>query len=180
MSTTASAEPAVEPRTAVFSAGEPARSAALADSVSRIVSFRLANEEYAVDILRAREVIMPGQITRMPEVPEYVCGLINLHGHVIPIVDLRKRFGLPAREADQHTRIIVVDVGSKTMGIVVDAVTAVLRIAADQVEPLPSSVPGIDHDHVRGLVKLKDRLLILLNIERILSRGDAAQIDNAR
>lgn len=151
-----------------------------ATSVSQIVSFRLANEEYGVDIMRAQEIIMPGQITRMPEVPDFICGLINLRGHVIPIVDLRKRFGLPAKEADEHTRIIVVNVAGKTIGIVVDAVTEVLRISADQVEPPPSSVAGIDHDYIRGLVKLQNKLLILLNIDRILSRGEQAELDGVR
>ncbi len=152
---------------------------ASAAGVSQIVSFRLANEEYGVDIMRAQEIIMMGQITRVPEVPDYICGLINLRGHVIPIVDLRKRFGLSAKDNDEHTRIIVVNVASKTIGIVVDAVTEVLRINADQIEPPPSSVSGIDHDYIRGLVKLQEKLLILLNIERILSRGEQLQLDAA-
>lgn len=142
--------------------------------VSQIVSFRLANEEYGVDIMRAQEIIMMGQITRMPEVPDFICGLINLRGHVIPIVDLRKRFSLPTKDNDEHTRIIVVNVRSKTIGIVVDAVTEVLRINSDQIEPPPTSVTGIDHDYIRGLVKLENKLLILLNIERILSSAEEA------
>lgn len=142
----------------------------------QIVSFRLANEEYGVDIMRAQEIIVPGQITRMPEVPDFIVGLINLRGHVIPIVDLRKRFGLEVKENDEHTRIIVVNVANKTVGMVVDAVTEVLRIGADQIEPPPSSTAGIDHDYIRGLVKLEDRLLILLNIEQILSRQQQDQI----
>ncbi len=145
--------------------------------LSQIVSFRLANEEYGVDIMRAQEIIMPGQITRVPEVPDYICGLINLRGHVIPIVDLRRRFGLSAKPNDEHTRIIVVNVASKTIGIVVDAVTEVLRISAGQIEPPPSSVTGIDHDYIRGLVKLEEKLLILLNIERILSRQDQNKVE---
>lgn len=138
----------------------------------QIVGFQLANEEYGVEIVRAQEIIMPGQITRMPEVPEFICGLINLRGHVIPIVDLRKRLGLEAKPNDEHTRIIVVNVDKKIIGMVVDAVTEVLRIGADQVESPPSSIAGIDHEYIRGLVKLQDKLLILLNIENILSRDD--------
>ncbi len=175
------AEPrnAVQPK--VISAGAKTQHAGTAASgnVSQIVSFRLANEEYGVDIMRAQEIIMMGQITRMPEVPDFICGLINLRGHVIPIVDLRKRFGLPVKENDEHTRIIVVNVNSRTIGIVVDAVTEVLRISADQIEPPPSSVAGIDHDYIRGLVKLQDKLLILLNIDRILSREDAGALSQA-
>ena len=147
------------------------------DGVSQIVSFRLADEEYGVDIMRAQEIIMMGQITRMPEVPDFICGLINLRGHVIPIVDLRKRFGLEAKENDEHTRIIVANVGDKTIGIVVDAVTEVLRIGPDQIEPPPSSITGIDHDYIRGLIMLEDKLLILLNIDRLLSHDEQATLE---
>lgn len=144
--------------------------------VSQIVSFRLANEEYGVDIMRVQEIILPGQITKMPEVPDYVCGLINLRGHVIPIVDLRKRFGLPAAENNEHTRIIVVNVATKTIGIVVDAVNEVLRINLEQVEPPPSSIAGIDNAYIRGLVKFNEKLLILLNIENLLSQAEEAKL----
>jgi len=142
----------------------------------QIVGLRLANEEYGVEILRAQEIIMPGQITRMPGAPDFICGLINLRGHVIPIVDLRKRLGLEAKQYDEHTRIIVVNVEKKIIGMVVDAVTEVLRISSDQLESPPSSIAGIDHEHIRGLVKLRDKLLILLNIENILSRDERRQL----
>lgn len=151
----------------------------LADSLSQIVSFRLANEEYGVDIMRAQEIIMVSKITRMPEVPDYICGLINLRGHVIPIVDLRKRFGLPAKDADEQTRIIVVNVDSKTVGIVVDAVTEVLRITADQIEPPPTGSAGIDHEYIRGIIKRNDKLIIMLRIEEILSASTLASITSA-
>ena len=144
-------------------------------TVSQIVSFRLANEEYGVDIMRVQEIILMGQITKMPEVPDFICGLINLRGHVIPIVDLRKRFHLPCAENNEHTRIIVVNVNSKTIGIVVDAVNEVLRINAEQIEPPPSSVAGIDHTYIRGLVKFETKLLILLNIENILSHEEQSR-----
>ena len=149
------------------------------ESALQIVSFRLANEEYGVDIMRAQEIIMPGQITRMPEVPDFVCGLINLRGHVIPVVDLRKRFGLATTENDEHTRIIVVNVANKTIGMVVDEVTEVLRINADQIDPPPSSITGINQDYVRGIVKREDTLLILLNIENILSREEQDSLARA-
>ncbi len=150
-----------------------------AGPLSQIVSFRLANEEYGVDIMRAREIIMISQITRVPEVPDFICGLINLRGHVIPIVDLRKRFGLEAREHDENTRVIVATVGAKTIGVVVDAVTEVLRIHAEQIEPAPSSIAGLDHEYIRGLVKLDQRLLILLDIEKILTNEQQRELPDA-
>jgi len=147
-----------------------------ADAVSQIVSFKLANEEYGVDIMSAQEIIMVGQITHLPQAPDYICGLINLRGAVIPIVDLRKRFALEAKEPDEHTRIIVVNVSEKTMGIVVDAVTEVQRVQADQIEPAPPSICRLDQDFIRGLVKLEDKLLILLNIDTLLSQKETAML----
>ncbi len=145
-------------------------------NVSQIVSFRLANEEYGIDIMRVQEIILMGQITCMPEVPDYICGLINLRGHVIPIVDLRRRFGLPAADNDEHTRIIVVNVNRQTIGIVVDAVNEVLRVNPDQGEPPPSSVAGIDHDYILALIKFDEKLLILLSIENVLSNEEKAKL----
>ncbi len=148
-------------------------------TTTQIVSFRLANEEYGVDIMRVQEIILVGQITKMPEVPDYICGLINLRGHVIPIVDLRRRFGLPIKENDEHTRIIVMNVENKTTGMVVDAVNEVLRISPDQIEPPPSSIAGIDHAYITGLVKFEEKLLVLLNIENILTREDQSKLADA-
>ena len=139
---------------------------------AQIVSFRLANEEYGVDIMRVQEIILPGQITQMPQVPDYICGLINLRGSVIPIVDLRKRFGLTVAKKDENTRIIVVNVAGKTIGIVVDAVNEVLRFSSEQTEPPPSSIVGIEHSYIRGLVKFENKLLILLNIDNVLSHEE--------
>lgn len=171
---TATLQPAVETQTRPIPTSNGERTGTM-----QIVGFRLANEEYGVEIVRAQEIIMPGQITRMPEVPDFICGLINLRGHVIPIVDLRKRLGLEAKAYDEHTRIIVVNVQKRIIGMVVDAVTEVLRIGADQVESPPSSIAGIDHDYVRGLVKLQEKLLILLNIENVLSRDDQNRLTQA-
>lgn len=136
----------------------------------------MANEEYGVDIMRVQEIILMGQITKMPEVPDFVCGLINLRGHVIPIVDLRKRFGLPVTENNEHTRIIVVNVANKTIGMVVDAVNEVLRVNENQIEPPPSSVAGIDHRYITGLVKFESKLLIMLSIENILSQDEKSKL----
>jgi len=144
--------------------------------ITQIVSFRLANEEYGVDIMRVQEIILPGEITQMPEVPDFIRGLINLRGHVIPIVDLRKRFGLPTNQQDEHTRIIVVNVGTKTIGMVVDAVNEVLRINEEQIEPPPSSVVGIDHAYIESLVKFEDKLLILLNMDNLLSSEEVSKL----
>jgi len=140
---------------------------------SQIVSFRLANEEYGVNIMHVQEIILIGQITEMPQVPEYVRGLINLRGHVIPIIDLRVRFGLEVTSATENSRIIVLNVNNKTVGITVDAVDEVLRINSDQIETSSVGLTGFGKEYVSGLVKFEKKLLILLNIEKIMTESAA-------
>jgi purine-binding chemotaxis protein CheW len=106
-------------------------------------------------------------ITRIPQVPDFIEGLINLRGSVIPIVNLRKRFGLPSREVDDETRTVVVNIQDKTVGCIVDAVTQVMRINRDQIQPPPLSVLAVAHQYISGLARLDDRLLIILDIERL-------------
>ena len=139
------------------------------EGLSQIVSFRLAREEYGVDIMHVQEIILIGQVTEMPQVPDYVRGLINLRGHVIPIIDLRVRFGLEVSEQTEHSRIIVLNVNKKTVGIVVDEVDEVLRINSDQIEPAPPGIAGIGQQYVSGLVKFDNKLLILLRIEQVMT-----------
>jgi len=142
----------------------------------QLVSFQLAQEEYGIEITKVQEIILVGDITRMPQTPDYIKGLINLRSMVIPIVDLRSRFGMQPQEATDDTRIMVVNVAGKTIGIVVDAVSKVLRINDDQISPPPPTVAGLGQEYLTGLVKLDDRLLIMLDIDRILSDEEAAQL----
>ena len=134
----------------------------------QLVSFRLAEEEYAFDILTVREVNRMMEITHVPRAPGFIEGVVNLRGNVIPVIDLRKRFGLPEREPDKSTRIVVCDVDSRVVGFIVDTVTEVLRIHADTVEP-PGDIAGIDAEYIRGVGKIEERLLILLDVSRVLT-----------
>ena len=134
----------------------------------QLVSFRLASEEYGIEITKVQEIILMGEITRVPQTPEYIMGLINLRSTVIPIVDLRLRFGLTQEETTDETRIMVVNVAGKTIGIIVDAVSEVLRISQEQIAPPPPTVAGLGREYLTGLVKLEKRLLILLDIDKIL------------
>ncbi len=149
----------------------PLEGAALSETAQQemlqIVSFRIASEEYGVDIMHVQEIILMGQITEMPQVPGDMRGLINLRGHVIPIVDLRTRFGFSSAGETEETRVVVLNVAKRTMGIVVDAVNEVLRVEQRQVEPTTSGFSGANNDYVSGLLKLENRLLILLNIHAI-------------
>ena len=138
----------------------------------QLVTFRLGNEEFSLDILRVQEIIRHMELTRVPRTPDFVDGVINLRGRVIPVLDLRKRFGLPSEERTNETRIIVVDVDNKTVGLKVDAVSEVLRLPADTVEPAPAIVTGAESDYIKGVGKLDGRLLILLDVEKILTRTE--------
>ncbi len=145
------------------------------EGTQQLVSFRLAQEEYGIEITKVQEIILMGEITRVPQTPRFIKGLINLRSTVIPIVDLRTRFGLPDQEAGDETRIMVVNVVGKTLGIIVDAVSEVLRISPEQISPPPPTVAGLGKEYLTGLIKLKNRLLILLDIDRILGEeGDTA------
>jgi purine-binding chemotaxis protein CheW len=137
----------------------------------QLVSFHLDKEEYGIEITRVREIILMGAITRVPETPPHIKGLINLRSTVIPIVDLRLRFGLVEEPPTDHTRIMVVNVGEKTIGIVVDAVSEVLRISQDQIAPPPPTVAGLNNEYLTGLVKLDKRMLILLDIDKVVERN---------
>jgi purine-binding chemotaxis protein CheW len=145
----------------------------------QLVSFRLGQEEYGIEITKVQEIILMGEITRVPQTPEYIKGLINLRSTVIPIVDLRLRFGLPRGEQTDETRIMVVNVAGKTIGIIVDAVSEVLRISHEQIAPPPPTVAGLGREYLTGLVKLDNRLLILLDIDKILTREQAAAVEAA-
>ena len=148
-----------------------------ADRTLQLVSFRLADEEYGVEIGKVREIILVGEITEVPQTPRYVKGLINLRSTVIPIVDLKLRFGLPEIEPTDDTRIVVVDVGGKTIGVIVDEVNEVLRVSRDQIAPPPQAVRGSEEDeYLTGLAKVGDRLLILLDIEQIMFDDDLKEV----
>lgn len=146
--------------------------AAKEKEVLQLVTFRLGQEEFSLDILKVQEIIRHMELTRVPRTPDFVEGVINLRGRVIPVLDLRKRFGLPDAEDTSATRIIVVEVSGVTVGLKVDGVSEVLRINADTVEPPPALVTNIESDYIKGVGKLDNRLLILLDVSKILSRSE--------
>ena len=136
----------------------------------QLVTFEVANEEFAVEILQVQEINRMMELTRVPQSPPEVEGVINLRGRIIPVLDLRKRFGLTTANRNEHNRIVVVEVHGRVLGFIVDRVHEVLRISGSIVEPAPQMVCSIDADFIAGVGKLEDRLLILLDLGKLFGR----------
>ena len=142
------------------------------DGLLQLVTFHIGEEEFGVDILAVQEIIRMMQITPVPRAPVYIDGVINLRGKVIPVVNMRSRFSLPVQEPTPHTRIVVMEFDQKIVGFLVDAVSEVLRIPSSTVEDPPPVVAGIGSEYIRGVGKLDERLLILLDLDRLMSHLD--------
>ncbi|WP_428561126.1 MAG: chemotaxis protein CheW [Solidesulfovibrio sp. DCME] len=134
----------------------------------QLVTFAIGEEEFGIDILKVQEIIRTMAITKVPNSPQHVEGVINLRGKVIPVIDLRSRFLLESKQHDNQTRIIVVDLHRMIIGFVVDGVSEVLRIQSNTVEPPPPVVAGIESEYIKGVGKLDDRLLILLDLDKLI------------
>jgi purine-binding chemotaxis protein CheW len=137
--------------------------------VLQLVSFKIGNEEFGVDILQVQEINRLVEVTRVPNAPDFVEGVMNLRGRIVPVVNLRKRLGLEKRENDKDTRIVVVEIEGKTIGFIVDSVSEVLRVSKSVVEPPPELISGIDSEYIIGIAKLENRLLILLDLKKVLN-----------
>ncbi len=135
----------------------------------QLVVFKIGNEEYGVEISEVQEINRMIEITKIPRAPEFVEGVINLRGKVIPVIDLRKRFGMEKKDYDKNSRIIVVEIDEKLVGMIVDAVTEVLRITSDSIEPPPPIIAGIGSEYLKGVGKLDDRMLILLDLSKVFT-----------
>jgi purine-binding chemotaxis protein CheW len=143
----------------------------------QLVVFQLGAEFYGVDIARVHEIIRLQAVTRVPRAPAFVEGVINLRGKVIPVVDLRRRFGLPTAEHTRASRIVVVEIGDQVVGVVVDGVSEVLRVNGATVEPPSPVVAGIDSEYIHAIAKLDDRLVILLDLDRVLAQADRRALE---
>ena len=146
------------------------------DEIVQLVGFSVGNEDFGVDILKVHEINRIMNITDIPNAPVFVEGVINLRGQVIPIINLRTRLKMPKIEYDAKTRIIVVEIAGKTVGFIVDNVTEVLRIPTSIMEKPPELVTDIDTDYINSVCKLEDRLLILLDLDKVLSTDEKAKL----
>ncbi len=140
----------------------------VAEREEQLVAFHLANEIYGVDISAINEIIRLREITQIPRANPDIEGVINLRGKIVPILDLRRRLGLPAAERTGVNRIIVVENGGCTVGLVVDGVTGVLRIADTSIEPPSKLICSLHEAYIRGVGKVGDKLVILLNMDFVL------------
>ena len=142
----------------------------------KFLTFILGNEVYGIEILKAREIIGLMDITTVPQTPEYMKGVINLRGKVIPVIDLRLKFGMPEEEHTQETCVIVVEVNNTSLGIIVDSVSEVSDINGREIEDAPSFGQGIDTSFIMALGKVKDKIIILLDIEAVLSSEELEMV----
>jgi purine-binding chemotaxis protein CheW len=141
------------------------------DELIQLVSFMLADEEYGVEVLKVREIIRMPTITKMPNVPQHVEGIINLRGKVIPIISMRRRFNLMENDNNNQTRIIIMDVAGSLTGFIVDSVSEVIRIHGSEIQPPPSLVlsSGVGQEFITGVYNHAERLLIIMDIDRMFS-----------
>ncbi len=144
------------------------------------LTFMLAGETYAVSILPIKEIIQYGQLTEVPRMPNFIRGVINLRGAVVPVIDLSARFGKPSTTVGRRNCIIIIEVviGEETqnVGVMVDAVNAVLEIPANEIEPTPTFGTNIRADFIAGMGKINGKFVIILNIQHVLSMNDMAML----
>jgi len=146
------------------------------DEILQLVSFKIGEEEFGVEILKVQEINRMLSITKVPNAPSFVEGVVNLRGKVIPIIDLRSRLNMEKKESDSKTRIVVVEIDGKIVGFIVDEVSEVLRIPRNITEAPPAVVAGIDSDYITAVGKLEDRLLILLDLDKVLKSDEKAAL----
>lgn len=135
----------------------------------KLLVFALDDEEFAVDILKVQEVITLQEITHLPRTPDFIEGVINLRGKIIPVISLRKRFGLPSAEGGEDARIVILEISGRSVGLVVDLAREVVSIPARSVQPPPPNLAGVRTDLIEGVGREGERLFVLLNLESILS-----------
>ena len=144
----------------------------------QLVVFTIGVEEFGVDISQVREIVRLLQITYLPKAPEFIEGVVNLRGQVVAVIDLAKRLGIASKQRGETTRIVIVEFGDNTVGMIVDSVSEVLRLPSDYVEEVPSLITTeIPEPYIWGVGKLKDRLLILLDLKRVLSVEEVQHVE---
>lgn len=141
-------------------------------SERQLVVFTLGQEQYGIPIRQVNEIVRMQKVTRLPDMAAFIEGITNLRGKIIPVVDFRKRFGLSAADKDDQTRIIVVSIEDNPVGLIVDAVTEVLSLKKENIEPLGAAIAGIDVKYIDGVGKVGEELVILMNLDKVFSETE--------
>jgi len=147
------------------------------DKELQVVGFRIGRETFGLPIASVREIVRVPEITSVPNAPDYIEGVINLRGRIIPVVDLRKRFGEKSLETSKKNRIVVVEMESRAIGLLVNSASEVLKIPPSEIEAPQNVFPEGELNYIRGVGKLKGRLVILLDLSRVLQRGELHQLE---
>ncbi len=148
----------------------------MSENIRQFVEFKLGDEDYGIDILQVKTIERMMPITRIPKAPQFVEGVINLRGEIVPVIDLKKRFDLPLSETTDSTRIIIVSIDDITVGMIVDSATEVIQLSQDDIEPAPPITGSIDANYLDGVGKIDGRLLILLNVAKLLKPQEIDQL----
>lgn len=146
---------------------------------SQYLTLNLAQEEYGVDILAVREIRGWTPVTRIPQAPSYVLGVLNLRGAIVPVIDMRLRFGLPREEYTANTVTVIVAVGGRNFGVVVDGVSDVLDVASADIRPVPDMGTTVDTEYLKGLTAVDERMVLLLDVDKLLQPQDAQMLEAA-
>lgn len=146
--------------------------------VHEFLAFRLGKEEYGIDILKVQEIRGYENVTRIANAPEFIKGVVNLRGIIVPIVDMRIRFNLGTPSYDQFTVVIILNMNGRVVGMVVDSVSDVTQLSREQIKPAPEMGTMLNTDHLLGLGTVEDRMLILLDIDKLMASEEMGLIDN--
>ena len=147
------------------------------EGLRQLVVFSLSSEAYGVPITQVQEIIRLPDITRMPGTPDFIEGIINLRGRIIPVIDMRRRFSLEKHERNDKNRIVVTDIGGQIIGLIVDGVSEVLSVSGGQVGPIPPSMVSIGSEYLSGVVKTGKSLVILLDLVKVLNDLEKTVLD---
>jgi purine-binding chemotaxis protein CheW len=146
---------------------------------NEFLSFTLGKEEYGIDILKVQEIRGYEAVTRIANAPEFIKGVVNLRGIIVPIVDMRIKFNLGEPTYDQFTVVIILNIGGRIMGMVVDSVSDVITLSSEQIKPAPEMGAAFNTDYLVGLGTLEDRMLILVDIDKLMSSAEMGLIEQA-
>ena len=163
------AHPAARAHNISFFASPVREERKAAEATEHLATFFLSREEYGIDVRLVQEIIRITEITPVPRAPESIKGVINLRGRIIPVVDLKKKLGLGDVDLGRRARIVVVKLRERLVGLLVDAASQVLKVPVSTIDPAPDAVVEIEADYIRGVAKLPDRLIILMDLHKILS-----------